>query len=212
LQRFFDSDDCYAIGPYSSTKEYVLACYDREIYYYTHAPVNMIEHDLFTETSLEDFIQQLRETRQSIADDENAFLPEEPFVLVHGDLTGRNIVVKGTEIVAILDWEFAGAYPLSELWDGQGLDLVEPEDDESVEESWSWSWSWSDRVLELVQEVARGRGWTERNLELLLGGGNPALQAARVGMIPQRPRTGRNQRLFFNNLPLHLERALGGPR
>lgn len=40
---------------------------------------------------------------------------DEPFVLVHGDFHGRNIIMRGTQVQAVLDWEFAGAYPLGEL-------------------------------------------------------------------------------------------------
>ena len=38
-QGKFHSNDCYHIGPYKGTKEYVLACYDNEIYYYTCFPI-----------------------------------------------------------------------------------------------------------------------------------------------------------------------------
>ncbi|KAG2750471.1 hypothetical protein P692DRAFT_20729471, partial [Suillus brevipes Sb2] len=31
----FHSNKCYPIGPYKTTKGYILACYDKEIYYYT---------------------------------------------------------------------------------------------------------------------------------------------------------------------------------
>lgn len=39
----FHSPDCYDIGPYHSTHAYVLGCYDKEIYYYTHAPDSDID-------------------------------------------------------------------------------------------------------------------------------------------------------------------------
>lgn len=42
-QDKFHSPDCYDIGPYHSTHAYVLGCYDKEIYYYTHAPDSDID-------------------------------------------------------------------------------------------------------------------------------------------------------------------------
>lgn len=33
----FHSPECYNIGPYINSKQYVLSCYDREIHYYIHA-------------------------------------------------------------------------------------------------------------------------------------------------------------------------------
>ena len=36
-------------------------------------------------------------------------------VLTHGDLTPRNIIVKGDRVQALLDWEYAGWYP--EYWE-----------------------------------------------------------------------------------------------
>ncbi|KAK3045742.1 hypothetical protein LTR09_012720 [Extremus antarcticus] len=36
-------------------------------------------------------------------------------VLTHGDLTPRNIIVKGDHVQALLDWEYAGWYP--EYWE-----------------------------------------------------------------------------------------------
>ena len=36
-------------------------------------------------------------------------------VLTHGDFAARNILVRGSEVVGILDWDFAGFYP--EYWE-----------------------------------------------------------------------------------------------
>lgn len=36
-------------------------------------------------------------------------------VMTHGDLSPRNIIVQGTKVVAILDWEMSGFYP--EYWE-----------------------------------------------------------------------------------------------
>jgi len=158
----------------------VLACYDKEIYYYLNGSEEDIDQDFFEDVPKEDFIKSLQDTCQSIAEDDTAFLPEEPFVLVHGDLHGRNIMMKDGHIEAILDWEFAGSYPLSELLGGMGVDVLEVEDDEGEVENNSWS----DVIVKLAGEIAKSRGWDDRRLGLLVGDGNFELQKARVEMFP----------------------------
>ena len=176
----FHSPSCYDIGPYSSTRSYVLACYAKEIYYYTHAPDSDIDMDLFDETPKDAFIKSLQSTHDEIASNPSCFLPEEPFVLNHGDFNGRNILEQGTEIRAIIDWEFAGSYPLSELLDGSVFNVVEVESEEDADENFKWD----DRIVALVAEVARGRGWDERKVDLLVNHHNRELQAARMEMFP----------------------------
>lgn len=176
----FHSPACYDIGPYNSTQQYVLACYDKEIYYYTHAPATSIDWDLFESISREDFVAELVSERDAIAQNDSVFLPEEPFVFVHGDLHGRNIMVEDGRITGILDWEFAGAYPLSELLGGMGVDVLEPADEAGEEENNLWS----ERIVVLAEQIARERGWEESRIALLVGDGNPKLQKVRVEMFP----------------------------
>lgn len=158
----------------------MVACYDKEIHYYSHAPEEDIDQDLFEDISKDDFIKTLQDTRRFIAKDHKAFLPEEPFFLVHGDFHGRNIMMKDGRIAAILDWEFAGSYPLSELLGGVGVDVLEMDSDEDVEENSKWS----EVIVKLAGEIARSKGWDEKRLGLLLGDGHPDLQRARIEMFP----------------------------
>lgn len=37
------------------------------------------------------------------------------FVMTHNDFAPRNILVRGSQVVAILDWEFSGYFP--EYWE-----------------------------------------------------------------------------------------------
>lgn len=136
--------------------------------------------NFFDSVSIEDFIHSVQRTRQSIAGDEEAFSPEEPFVLVHGDLHGRNIMMKDEKIEAILDWEFAGSFPLSELLSGMGVDVMEMESDEDEEENFKWS----DIIVNKAGDLAKSRGWDERRIALLLGNGNDELGKARIEMVP----------------------------
>ena len=124
-------------------------------------------------------MQQLRDERQKL---ETSFVDaEEPFVLVHGDFHGRNIIMRGSQVQGVLDWEFSGAYPLSELLGGGiGVDILEVDDDESDRENTLWS----GEIVRKVGETARQRGWGKKELGLLLSDGDPVLGYARTEMFP----------------------------
>ena len=106
---------------------------------------------------------------------------DEPFVLVHGDFNGQNIVMQGTKVQAVLDWEFSGAYPLSELvGGGVGVDVLEVTDNESEEENSKWS----RRIMKMVAETARKRNWSEKEVAMLISDGDPIVGFARTEMFP----------------------------
>ena len=157
----------------------MIACYDKEIYYYTNVSAEDLDEDLFETTSKEKFIEFLRTTRDKLISDVSSFLPQEPFALMHGDFCGRNIMVHNGSISAVIDWEFAGSYPLSELLGGMGVELFEQEDDNLLEYR-----QWSDRIRDAIVEKARSRGWDEDRVALLVGPGNRELQLASIEMIP----------------------------
>jgi aminoglycoside phosphotransferase (APT) family kinase protein len=177
-RHMFHSPQYYPIGPYSSTKEYALAYYQKETVYYSQVSMSTINQEFFEKTSLPDFLETVRKERDEIAADLLAFQPEEPYALIHGDLAPRNIMVRGTEIVAILDWEFAGFFPLS----------VSPEPvimDMEHDHEWDEFRRWSDRMRELSEDIARERAWPENEIELLISYGDPKLNMARNCMIPR---------------------------
>lgn len=64
-----------------------------------------IDEDLFTETSIQDFIVELQKKQDYIA---GIDMTDEPFALVHGDFHARNILTKDGESSAFIDWEFGG--------------------------------------------------------------------------------------------------------
>ncbi|OJA14554.1 hypothetical protein AZE42_03169 [Rhizopogon vesiculosus] len=68
----------------------------------------------------------------------------------------------GTDVVAVLDWEFSGAYPLSELENSM----------------------WSARILRMVASTARKRHWPENEVGMLVGSGDPIVGYARTEMFP----------------------------
>jgi len=125
---------CYPIGPFQTTREYVLACYDREIYYYE---VMGYERRRSGKAVPKQRIEELTSEKKAVAADKNSYAVDEPFVLCHGDLNGRNIMVRGTEIVAVLGWDFAGFFPLSEIFVGGG-NLVEAKNEAWKKENAKW--------------------------------------------------------------------------
>ena len=170
----------YDIGPYYSLGQYILAYYDKEIYYYSYAPDSDFDDDTFDSQSRTDFIEHLRVKRATVKAELEASPRQEPFVLCHGDLQGRNFMMEGTEIAAIIDWEFAGSCPLSELVDS-GVEVLEMEDEESTEECFTWC----AKIRTLTEQIARERDWKESDVDLLMSEGDPLLQGARVEMLPE---------------------------
>ncbi|KAI1145949.1 kinase-like domain-containing protein [Nemania diffusa] len=161
----FHRNDCYPIGPYKSTKDYILSCYDREIYYYTHA-TDDIDADLFSDRK-----------RTALMEKD---IVDEPFVLVHGDLHGRNILARGDQIIAVLDWEFAGLYPLSETLTSGPIEVLEADSEDQYEENWAWG----RKIQQLIQYEVVKRTWDQNHINLLMGDGNRELGEARMEMVP----------------------------
>jgi hypothetical protein len=173
----FHKNECYHIGPYMSTRDYILACYDKEIYYYAHAPKESIDADLFEDASIAEFVEQLREKRMTLAATDMA---DEPFSLIHGDFHGRNIMMEGDQIVALIDWEFAGSYPWSEMFSGGGIDVVDVNSEQLDEENTVWD----EKILGYIRQLVMEREWEQKDIDLLLGDGNPELGRARSEMFP----------------------------
>lgn len=153
--------------------------YDKEIYHYNNADSECFEDDLFADVNREDFVEELKR-RRSKAQQQfvKSSINMEPLVLCHNDLHGRNILVQGTKIVGVIDWEFAGSFPLSELVDG-GVEVLEIRDEQLEGECFEWC----ERIEKLIEDVAIKR--MEKDIEPLTGAGDPIFQAARVEMFPE---------------------------
>ncbi|KAF2967302.1 hypothetical protein GQX73_g6266 [Xylaria multiplex] len=174
----FHHKECYPIGPYKSTKEYVLNSYDREIYYYSHASDEDIDAGFFSEVTVPDFVKTLAEKRAALTE---VNIIDEPFVLIHGDFHGRNILVKGDQIVAVIDWDFSGSYPLSETLTSGDIEVVEATSEELCEENDEWGL----RIRQFIQREVVQRGWDPVHIDLLMGDGDREVARARVEMIPE---------------------------
>ncbi|KAK6204047.1 hypothetical protein LQW54_008508 [Pestalotiopsis sp. IQ-011] len=181
------SPACYDIGPYKNSRDYILACYDREIYFHTHADPEDIE-DLFEDSNIDDFIDLLKRRRQELEDgglDIFRQIDGEPIVLVHEDFHAGNMLIRDGKIVGVLDWEFSGVYPLSQLLlPAQILQISMPlsdrNDQTELEED-----QWDERFRRMVGEIVKERGWAEKDVQTLLSGGHVELRVARKIMFPR---------------------------
>lgn len=186
-QTEIHSPASYDIGPYTNSKDYILACYDREIYFYTHADPEDIE-EFFEDSTVDDFIDILKRRRQELEDgglDTFRQIDSEPLVLVHEDFHAGNMLVRDGKVVGVLDWEFSGVYPLSQLLlPAQILQISMPlsdrDDQTELEED-----HWDERFRRTVGEIVRERGWTEKDVQALLSGGRVELRVARNIMFPR---------------------------
>ena len=104
----------------------------------------------------------------------------EPFVLIHGDFHGRNIMMKGDQVAAVLDWEFAGSYPLSESLSDGGINVVEASSEELDDENTIWD----SKIRCFIREIAMERKWEQKDIDLLIGDGDAELGRARSEMFP----------------------------
>ena len=97
-----------------------------------------------------------------------------PFPLPH-----LRISILTHDPTAVIDWELAGAYPLSALLSGGSVQVQELESDEDLEEDGIWG----NQIRKYVEEIATERGWSEEDVDTLFRP-NQALQVARIGMQP----------------------------
>ena len=81
--------------------------------------------------------------------------------------------------MAVLDWEFSGAYPLSELVGGVVVDVLEVNDGESEEENSKWN----EKIMGMVVATARESGWPENKVAMLAGFGDPIVGYAATEMV-----------------------------
>lgn len=155
----------------------MLACYNKEIYYYTHASEGDIDTDLFEDTSVMDFVEQLNKKRAALAATE---MTDEPFVLIHDEFHCRNIMMKGDQVSAVFDWKFAGSYPLSESLSDGGINVLEASGEELDDENTIW-----DRKIRcFIRELVMERKCEHKDIDLLMVDGDDELGRARSEMFP----------------------------
>lgn len=187
-QARYHSPLYYDIGPYPSSKSYILACYDREIYYYSHIPASEVPKDAFADTSVSAFVEQLQRKRDTLATQTPSVFAQidaEPRVLVHEDFHAGNMLAHEGHLVGVVDWEFSGTYPLSELVGPIAIlqisGLAEQRDNMTEEEEDRWH----TRYLEELERIIKERRWKDEDIATLMGGGHYMLHKARSIMFPE---------------------------
>jgi aminoglycoside phosphotransferase len=91
-------------GPFDNTYDYIIAAIEKEIIY---------NENYFDEEEQKKWIPVYEELLSLVPKCFNN--DDDIFVLFHGDFHSTNILVDGTNITGIIDWECSGSYPL-ECW------------------------------------------------------------------------------------------------
>ncbi|KAI6133631.1 hypothetical protein EDD17DRAFT_1507041 [Pisolithus thermaeus] len=143
VQGIVDSLGLYNIGPYESVREYVQSVLDRQFHYMDQMlhKSTLNAHEAGFKEEMSEYLNNLTPEGafERVKSKRDAFIahpydPEYPFVLRHGDLHGRNVVVSDTSprrILAILDWDFGGsqALPLAD----RDFVVSSPDSDENTD-------------------------------------------------------------------------------
>ena len=141
--------------------------------------------EAFEDTSVAEFVARLKVERQALLDNnESQFqaIDAEPLVLVHEDFHAGNMLVRDGHLVGVVDWEFSGVYPLSELFATPDILMISsPDRNETTERE---ELEWHDRYLQEFDKVVRQRGWREEDRNIARGEGHKILGKARAIMFP----------------------------
>ncbi|KAI9717594.1 MAG: hypothetical protein M1828_007155 [Chrysothrix sp. TS-e1954] len=177
---------CYDIGPYANSKHYIRSCYDREIYYWTFAEeIDTHAHDWFPNTSIPEFVDLLKQEKHDVLNNNNVFasIDTEPLVLCHEDFHAGNMLVRDGHLVGVIDWEFSGTYPLSELVPGP-MKVLQISGESRHESTKIEEDKWHEQYRRDVERVVRQRGWKDVDIAILMGDGHEVLHRARHIMQP----------------------------
>ncbi|KAI6044238.1 hypothetical protein EDC04DRAFT_2643684 [Pisolithus marmoratus] len=138
-----DSFGLYNIGPYESVREYIQSVFDRQFHYMDqilHKGILSTREAVFREEAslylrsltLEEAFERVKSKRDDFM--AQPYDCEYPFVLRHGDLHGRNVIVSRTSprrILAILDWDFGGSHALP--FADEGFEVSSPDRSENTD-------------------------------------------------------------------------------
>ncbi|KAI6138592.1 kinase-like domain-containing protein [Pisolithus tinctorius] len=119
-----DGFSLYDIGPYESVREYLQSVFDRQFHHMDQmlrkGTLSAYEAEYRKEMSeclrnltLEEAFELIKRKRDDFM--AQPYDCKYPFVLRHGDLHGRNVMVSHSSprrILAILDWDFGGSHAL----------------------------------------------------------------------------------------------------
>ena len=181
------SPEAYNIGPYTTTKEYVASCYDREIYHWTHAEhcgiIDFADH--FEDISVPEYVAQLQNEKQAEVNDDSSLqvIDNEPRVLIHDDFRAANFLIRDGHLVGVIGWEFSGVYPLSCFLQPYYVlaDLFEVGNYAIVPEVERWQDFYKKNQERLLQE----RGWREEDIATAMIFWREIIGVARQIMFPK---------------------------
>ncbi|KAF8433530.1 kinase-like domain-containing protein [Boletus edulis BED1] len=136
-----ESFGLYNTGPYKSVREYLQAVLDRRYHYLDQMlhkgtlPAKCKEEmsKLFSHSTLEEVLERVKRLREKFK--ANPYDRKYPFVLRHGDLHGRNVLVSRSSprrILGIIDWDFGGSHALP--FADSGFELAYPDSDRDTNE------------------------------------------------------------------------------
>ena len=111
---------------------------------------------------------------------------------MHEDFHAGNMLVHEGRLVGVVDWEFSGTYPLSELVGSNAILQVSGSADERDDTTEQEEDQWHARYLEELERVVKERGWKDEDVSTLMGGGHHLLHKARTIMLPEQ-RTDENE-------------------
>ncbi|KAL6716090.1 hypothetical protein ACLMJK_005656 [Lecanora helva] len=175
----FHASNFYDIGPYYWTDSYIIAYYDKEIFYYSHAPEKHMYDDLFKDAyHKREFILTLERERKRIEDNFQRFDTDPVFAFTHGELSCRNILIQNGKIRAITGWGWAGCYPLCEVLRGEGFKSLGLGDDAAEKEGWG------QHFENLLRKEMKARGWEEDLVAEFMAPRDPDLAMVRQEMVP----------------------------
>jgi len=125
----FKSDKTITVGPYFTLKE---GPFSSVLAWYTSLFNNSCQK-IRTEPLLSENFSQYIPRVQTILENvgKSRLLENVPIVFFHGDFTFRNMMVKGDTITGVVDWEWAGAFPIDKDW-FDGLDELNASGDISL--------------------------------------------------------------------------------
>ncbi|KAG6380789.1 kinase-like domain-containing protein [Boletus reticuloceps] len=136
-----DSFGLYNTGPYKSVREYLQGTFDRRYHYLDQMlhkgtlPVKFKEEmsNCLSHSNPEEIFERVNRLRDKFK--ANLYDCEYPFVLRHGDLHGRNVIVSRSSprrILGIIDWDFGGSHALPFVDDD--FELAHPDRDHDMDE------------------------------------------------------------------------------
>ncbi|KAF8131675.1 kinase-like domain-containing protein [Boletus edulis] len=153
-----ESFGLYNTGPYKSVREYLQAVLDRRYHYLDQMLHKGTLPTNFSYSTLEEIFELVRCLREKFK--ANPYDRKYPFVLRHGDLHGRNVIVSRSSprrILGIIDWDFSGSHALP--FADSDFELAYPESDQDTNKRVKQAEELQDSGLLLDRVIGEPCSW-----------------------------------------------------